>query len=160
MCVCIQTEGTECVCVCVCVYVYREREVSVCVYRQRELNVYVYRHSCSNEGSHFVSLVRWVILEPYFLLLLVVRAKRLIDTRTHTQTRDGAAKYSRPTPPPLPSFLIVNDSLSSCVQFLGPFAKSRKCRLPSSCQPVRLFAYVVSASTGRICMKSCIGYVY
>ena len=125
-----------------------------------ELNVYVYRHSCINEGSHFVSLVRWVVLGPYFLLLFVVRAKRLIDTRAHTQTRDGAAKYSRPAPPSLLSFLILNDSLSSCVQFLGPFAKSRKWRMPSSCQPVRLFAYILSASARRICTKFCIEDVY
>jgi len=125
-----------------------------------ELNVYVKRPPCINGGSHFVSLVRWVVLGPYFLLLFVVRAKRLIDTRAHTQTRDGAAKYSRPAPPSLLSFLILNDSLSSCVQFLGPFAKSRKWRMPSSCQPVRLFAYILSASARRICTKFCIEDVY
>jgi len=125
-CVCVQTEGTECLCVqtegteCVCV----QTEGTECIRIQRELSLYVYRNSCSNEGSHFVSLVRWVVVDPYFLLWFVVRSRRFTETRAHTH-KHGTAQQNIHAPLRRLShhFLILNESLSPCVQFLGSFAK-------------------------------------
>jgi hypothetical protein len=95
----------------------------------------------------------------FFLLCFVVRGRRSIDTRTHARTSTGRrSKIFTPHTAASPItfwFLTIHYRLEASLQG-RPQSRVNACHL----RAVRLFVYIVSASTGRICMKLCIGDVY